>query len=50
MKAKGSSDELEMAYMIVIDVAMADGEIGDKEKVELETLGKTLGFSLSSYL
>lgn len=50
MKAKGSSDELEMAFMIVIDVAMADGAIGDKEKVELETLGKTLGFSLSSYL
>ena len=50
MKAKGSSDELEMAFMIVIDVAMADGEIGDKEKAELDTLGKTLGFSLSSYI
>jgi tellurite resistance protein TerB len=50
IETKGSSDELEMAFMIVIDVAMADGDIGDKEKAELDALGKTLGFSLSSYL
>lgn len=50
MKSKASTDELEMAYMIVIDVAMADGDVADKEKAELETLGKMLGFSLSAYV
>ena len=50
MKAKNSTEELEMAFMIALDVAMADGEIGPEEKKVMDDLGKRLGFSLSSYL
>lgn len=50
MKNKNAADELEMAFVIAIDVAMADGEMEPAEKRVLEDLGKSLGFSLSSYL
>lgn len=50
MRNKNASDELEMALMIAIDVAAADGEIEAAEKPVLEDLAKRLGFSLSSYI
>lgn len=49
MVGKNPTDELEMAFVIAIDVASADGEIEPKEKEVLEKFGKSLGFSLSSY-
>lgn len=49
-KAKNATDELEMALMVAIDVAMADGEMEPQERAVLEDLAKRLGFSLSSYL
>lgn len=50
MKAKNASDELEMAFMIALDVSLSDGEMEPEERVVLEDLGKRLGLSLSSYL
>lgn len=50
MKDKNPSDELEMALMIAIDVAMADGELEPEEKPVLEDLAKRLGFNLASYI
>lgn len=50
MKDRNASDELEMAFVIAIDIAMADGEIEPAEKSVLDALGKSLGFSLGSYL
>ena len=50
MKSKNSTEELEMAFMIALDVAMADGELAPEEKKVMDDLGKRLGFSLSSYL
>lgn len=49
-KAKNAIDELEMALMVAIDVAMADGEMEPQERIVLEDLAKRLGFNLSSYL
>lgn len=49
-KAKNTRDDLEMALMIGIDVAAADGDIGDKEKTVLIDIGKVLGFDAASYL
>lgn len=50
MKGKSTTDDLEMALMIGIDVAMADGDISTKEKAVLEEIGKILGFDLNRYL
>lgn len=49
-KSKNSTDELEMALMIAIDVAGADGDIEPAEKKVLDDLAKRLGFNLSSYI
>lgn len=50
MVDKNSTEELEMAYMIALDVSMSDGQMEPEEKKVLEDLGKSLGFNLSSYL
>lgn len=50
MKDKNPTDELEMAFVIAIDIALADGEIEPAEKAVLDGLGKSIGFSLASYL
>ncbi|WP_406736330.1 tellurite resistance TerB family protein [Thioclava sp. GXIMD4215] len=50
MKSKNASDELEMALMVGIDIAMADGELEPEEKIVLTDLAKRLGFNLSNYL
>lgn len=50
MKDKNPTDELEMALMIAIDVAMADGELEPEEKPVLQDLAKRLGFNLASYI
>lgn len=49
-KAKSSTDELEMALMIAIDVAAADGEIEPAEKKVLADLAQRLGFNLGNYI
>ena len=50
MKTKNPVDELEMAFVIALDIAQADGEIEPEEKKVLDDLGRRLGFSLSNYL
>ena len=50
MKDKNAHDELEMAFVIAIDVSLSDGEMEPAEKKVLDDLGKSLGFSLASYL
>lgn len=40
---KSSTDELEMLFCIAIDVANADGSIGDKEMKALRDVGMMLG-------
>lgn len=50
MKTKSPHDELEMAFMIAIDVSLADGQMEPQEKTVLEDLGRRLGLSLSHYL
>lgn len=50
MKDKNTHDELEMAFVIAIDVSLSDGEMEPAEKKVLDDLGKSLGFSLASYL
>jgi tellurite resistance protein TerB len=49
-KAKSSTDDLEMLYVIAIDVANSDGEMEPQEKKVLQDIGKILGFQLESYL
>lgn len=49
MKAKNAADELEMALMIALDVASADGEVEPEERKVLDDLAKRLGFNLASY-
>lgn len=50
MKDKNTTDELEMAFAIALDVSMSDGEMEPAEKVVLDDLAKRLGFSLSAFL
>lgn len=49
-KAKSTSDDLEMLLVICIDVASADGEIGDKEMAALKTVGQAVGIDPARYL
>ena len=49
MKAKNAADDLEMALMIAMDVASADGEVEPEERKVLDDLAKRLGFNLASY-
>ena len=49
-KSKNAADELEMAFVIAIDVASSDGQIESEEKKVLEDIGKRLGLNLSSYV
>ncbi|VDC28255.1 tellurite resistance TerB family protein [Pseudogemmobacter humi] len=49
-KAKSTADDLEMLLVIAIDVAMADGEIGDKERKALNDIGQIVGLSVDRYL
>jgi tellurite resistance protein len=49
-KSKNTSEEMEMALMIAIDVAMSDGEMEAPEKKVLDDLAKRLGFNLSAYI
>lgn len=49
-KAKSTADDIEMLFMIAIDVAGSDGSIGDKERGALNTIGQTIGLSLARYV
>ena len=49
-KSKNTTEELEMALMIAMDVSMADGEMEPAEKTVLEDVAKRLGLNLASYL
>ena len=42
-RAKSTAEDLEMVFVIAIDVAGADGSIGDKEMKALRDLGTSLG-------
>ena len=48
--SKNSSDEMEMLFMIVLDVATADGNITASERTAIDQVGKMVGFSASAYL
>lgn len=49
-KARSTSDDLEMLFVIAIDVAMSDGEYEPEERKVLEKIGKALGLNANSYL
>lgn len=50
VKAKSSADECEMLLVIAIDVAAADGSIGDKEMVALKSVAQLVGLDVNRYL
>lgn len=50
VKKKSTNEDMEMLFMIAIDVAGAEGDIGDKETVALNKIGTIIGLSLSRYL
>lgn len=50
-KSKSSHDDLEMIFVIGVDVAAADGDVGDKEMSALRQIGVSLGgFDPKAYL
>jgi tellurite resistance protein len=49
-KAKNTFEEMEMLVMIALDVAMADGSVGDAEKAVLKDIGKIVGVPVDQYL
>lgn len=50
VKAKSSQEDCEMLLVIAIDVAMGDGEIGQKEMAVLRTIGQSIGISADRYM
>lgn len=44
-KGKATADDLEMMLMIAIDVASADGDIGEKEMKALQNIGQLIGIA-----
>ncbi|GLS87718.1 tellurite resistance protein [Cypionkella aquatica] len=50
VKKKSTNEDMEMLFMIAIDVAGADGSIGDKEAAALNKIGTIIGLSLARYL
>lgn len=50
VKSKSTGDEQEMLLVIAIDVAAADGDIGDKEMAALKTIGQIVGLDPARYL
>ena len=49
-KAKSTADDLEMIVLVALDVADADGDLGDDEKAVVEKIGKTLGVSTAALM
>ena len=49
-KAKATAEDLEMILVIAIDVASADGDIGDKEMKALQDIGRIVGLDPARYL
>lgn len=49
-KSKSTADDLEMLLVISIDVATADGDVGDKEMKALRDIGQIVGLSVDRYL
>lgn len=49
-KGKSTTDELEMLLVIAIDVAGADGDIGQKELDALNKIGQAIGLDPRRYL
>ena len=43
VKGKSTAEDIEMLFVIAIDVAGADGDIGEKEMKALQDIGKLLG-------
>lgn len=50
VRGKSTVEDMEMLFMIAIDVASADGEIGVKERGALVKIGTIVGLSLNRYL
>lgn len=50
VKAKSTADDCEMLLVIAIDVANADGDIGDKEMAALKTIGQAVGLDPQRYM
>lgn len=50
VKAKSTADDCEMLMVIAIDVASADGTVGDKEMGALRTIGQAVGLDPQRYL
>ena len=49
-KSKSDSNDLEMIVLIALDVADADGDLGDAEKKVVETIGRTLGVNVTALM
>lgn len=50
-RSKSATDELEMIFCIAVDVAAADGSVGDKEMKVLREIGVSMGgFDPTRYL
>lgn len=47
---KSTADEMEMLLVICIDVAAADGEVGQKEMTSLKSIGQAVGLDPARYL
>lgn len=47
---KSTAEDKEMLLVIAIDVASADGSIGDKEMVALRKIGTCVGLAVDRYL
>lgn len=45
VKAKSTSEDCELLLAVLVDVASADGEIEPAEKIVINKIAKTLGFS-----
>lgn len=49
-RKKSTADDLEMLMVICVDVAAADGDIGDKEKAQLRVIGQAIGLDANRYM
>ena len=50
VKAKSTAEDCELLLVIAIDVAAADGDVGDKEMGALKTIGQAVGLDPQRYL
>lgn len=50
VKSKSTADDCEMLLVIAIDVAAADGDVGQKEMNALRSIGQAVGLDPARYL